>query len=207
MDWQLPDIAQSEGKLPGGRDLDRAAQFSGLYQRHCDAVLRHALRRTDPETARDVAAETFLIAWRRLDVVPADDTRARPWLYGVARKVLANAERSRHRAEHLTARLRQERWSSTAADAAGFVAETSQLTEALATLTETDQEALRLVGWEELDLAGAAQAMGCSRGAMAVRLHRARRRLESALEVVADDEPRPATDWPASHRRISQETR
>jgi RNA polymerase sigma-70 factor, ECF subfamily len=187
--------------------LDRAAEFSGLYQQHYDTVLRYALRRTDPETARDVAAETFLIAWRRLDVVPADEANVRPWLYGVARKVLANAERSRHRAENLTMRLRQERWSTTAADAAGVVTETSRLTEALATLTETDQEALRLVGWEELDLAGAAQAMGCSRGAMAVRLHRARRRLESALAVVADDEPRPATDWPASHRRISQETR
>jgi len=207
MDGRLPDIAQSEGKLPGGRELDRAAQFSGLYQRHCDAVLRYALRRTDPETARDVAAETFLIAWRRLDVVPADDTNVRPWLYGVARKVLANAERSRRRTENLTARLQQERPTASAADAASVVAETSLLTEALATLTETDQEALRLVGWEELDLAGAAEAMGCSRGAMAVRLHRARRRLERALEVVADDEPRLATDWPASHRRISQETR
>jgi RNA polymerase sigma-70 factor, ECF subfamily len=121
--------------------------------------------------------------------------------------VLANAERSQRRAENLTGRLRQERQNASAADAAGVVAETSRLTAALATLTEADQEALRLVGWEELDLAGAALTMGCSRGAMAVRLHRARRRLERALEAVADDEPRPAAGWPASHRRISQETR
>lgn len=207
MDWQLPDIAQSEGKLPGGRELDRAAQFSALYQRHCDAVLRYALRRTDPETARDVTAETFLVAWRRLDVVPPEDTDARPWLYGVARRVLANAERSRRRTENLTARLHQEHRTASAADAAVVVAETSRLAAALATLTETDQEVLRLVGWEELDLASAAVAMGCSRGAMAVRLHRARRRLERALEVVADNEPAPAMGWPASQRRISQETR
>jgi RNA polymerase sigma factor (sigma-70 family) len=187
--------------------VDPTARFIALYQRQYDAVLRYALRRTDPETARDVAAETFLIAWRRLDIVPADDTHACPWLYGVARRVLANAERSRRRAENLTARLQQERRSASAADAAGVVAETARLTAALATLTETDQEALRLVGWEELDLAGAALAMGCSRGAMAVRLHRARRRLERALEVSADDEPRPAVGWPASHRQISQETR
>jgi RNA polymerase sigma-70 factor, ECF subfamily len=187
--------------------MDPAARFSALYQRQYDAVLRYALRRTDPETARDVVAETFLIAWRRLDVVPADDASAGPWLYGVARRVLANAERSQRRAENLTGRLRQERQNASAADAAGVVAETSRLTAALATLTEADQEALRLVGWEELDLAGAALTMGCSRGAMAVRLHRARRRLERALEAVADDEPRPAAGWPASHRRISQETR
>ena len=186
--------------------MDRAAEFSALYRRHCDAVLRYALRRTDPETARDVAAETFLIAWRRQDVVPAEDAEARPWLYGVARKVLANAERSRRRTENLTARLHQERRTASAADIASVAAETSRLAVALATLTETDQEVLRLVGWEELDLAGAALAMGCSRGTMAVRLHRARRRLERALDMVADDQPRPAAGRPASHR-ISQETR
>jgi RNA polymerase sigma-70 factor, ECF subfamily len=207
MDWHVPDIAQSEGKLPGGRELDRAAQFSALYRRHYDAVLRYALRRTDPETARDVTAETFLVAWRRLDVVPADEASAGPWLYGVARRVLANAERSQRRAESLSARLRQEPSYATACDAAGVVAENIRLTEALATLTETDQEALRLVGWEELDLDGASRAMGCSRGAMAVRLHRARRRLERALAVVADDDPRTAMGWPASHPRISEETR
>ncbi|HUA43463.1 MAG TPA: sigma-70 family RNA polymerase sigma factor [Streptosporangiaceae bacterium] len=187
--------------------MDAAARFSSLYQRQYDAVLRYALRRTDPETARDVAAETFLVAWRRLDVVPADDTRAAPWLYGVARRVLANAERARRRAENLNARLRQERPNLCPSDAAGVVADADQLTAALATLPETDQEALRLVGWEELDLAAAALAMGCSRGTMAVRLHRARRRLERALQVVTDGEPKPATGWPAPHRRITQETR
>jgi RNA polymerase sigma factor (sigma-70 family) len=187
--------------------LDPTARFTALYQSQHDAVLRYALRRTDPETARDVTAETFLVAWRRLDVVPAGDTDARPWLYGVARRVLANAERSRRRAENLTARLHQQRQNASAADAGGVVGETARLNAALATLTESDQEALRLVGWEELDLASAALAMGCSRGTMAVRLHRARRRLERALELVADDEPRPAIGWPASHRRIGQETR
>lgn len=64
--------------------MNPAEQFSDLYQGHYDAVLRYALRRTDPEAARDVAAETFLVAWRRLDVVPPDDGQVGPWLYGVA---------------------------------------------------------------------------------------------------------------------------
>src|SRR5258708_37629738 len=98
--------------------MNRAEQFSDLYQRHHEAVLRYALRGTDPETARDVAAETFLVAWRRLDVVPADSGMAGPWLYGVARRVLANAERSRLRAERLTTRLGQERRDANVPDAA-----------------------------------------------------------------------------------------
>ncbi len=184
--------------------MDRAEQFSDIYREHYEAVLRYALRRTDPETARDVAAETFLVAWRRLEAVPADSGMAGPWLYGVARRVLANITRSRLRAERLTTRLGQDRRDAYTGDAAGAIAENAGLRSALASLSELDQESLRLVGWEELDLAAAALAMGCSRATMAVRLHRARRRLEQALGT---------TDWgPVSGRttplrQISQETR
>jgi RNA polymerase sigma-70 factor (ECF subfamily) len=60
---------------------------------------------------------------------------------------------------------------------------------------------LRLVGWEELDLAGAALAMGCSRSTMAVRLHRARRRLIRALRAVEPGEPAE----PARERRTAKQ--
>jgi DNA-directed RNA polymerase specialized sigma24 family protein len=90
--------------------MDSADRFSELYRAQYEAVLRYALRRTDGETARDVAAETFLIAWRRLNAVPAP-TQLTPWPYGVARRVLANVERSQRRANRVTARLGQERGS------------------------------------------------------------------------------------------------
>jgi RNA polymerase sigma-70 factor (ECF subfamily) len=99
----------------------------------------------------------------------------------VARRVLANAERSRRRAERVTAKLSQQHRDDHVPDTAAEVTQRARLERALASLTASDQEALRLVGWEELDLAEAALAMGCSRSAMAVRLHRARRRLERAL--------------------------
>jgi RNA polymerase sigma factor (sigma-70 family) len=161
--------------------MDRSEQFSELYRTQYDAILRYAWRRTDPETARDVVAETFLVAWRRLDAVPPDQGQARPWLYGVARRVLANTERAQRRAERVTGRLGHQRRADHAPDTAAGVAERATLEQALASLTTSDQEALRLIGWEELDLAEAALAMGCSRSAMAVRLYRARRRLERAL--------------------------
>jgi RNA polymerase sigma-70 factor (ECF subfamily) len=74
-------------------------------------------------------------------------------------------------------------------------------------LSELDQEALRLVGWEELDLAAAALAMGCSRATMAVRLHRARRRLERALGSAGRAEQRPVSGRAGPLRKITQETR
>src|SRR5215469_3180717 len=187
--------------------MDRAEQFSDLYQGQYEAVLRYALRRTDPETARDVVAETFLVAWRRLDAVPAESSMAGPWLYGVARRVLANTERSRLRAERLMTRLGQEQRATNAPDAAGSIAESARLRSALATLSELDQEALRLVGWEELDLAAAALAMGCTRATMAVRLHRARRRLEQALGMADWGGSRAVSGRAGPLRKISKETR
>ena len=187
--------------------MDRAERFSELYRTQYDAVLSYAWRRTDPETARDVVAETFLVAWRRLDAVPADQGQARPWLYGVARRVLANAERSRRRAERVTARLSQQHRDDQAPDTAAVVTQRAGLERALASLTASDQEALRLVGWEELDLAQAALALGCSRSAMAVRLHRARRRLERALGAGDAPDGTSAARPVAPARAVSQETR
>ncbi len=53
-----------------------------------------------------MVAETFLVAWRRSADLPRDD-EVRLWLYGVARRVLANHHRSGIRRERLGERLRQ----------------------------------------------------------------------------------------------------
>jgi RNA polymerase sigma-70 factor (ECF subfamily) len=161
--------------------MDAAPEYTEFYRRRYDAVLRYAMRRSDPETAMDVTAETFLVAWRRRSAIPACPGQEEPWLYAIARRVLANAARSKRRAQRVSAKLGRERADAVMPDAASVFAANSRLTHALTTLSPRDQEALRLVGWEDLDLAGAAQAMGCTRSTMAVRLHRARRRLELAL--------------------------
>jgi RNA polymerase sigma-70 factor, ECF subfamily len=84
---------------PGRRlSLDeRERAFRDLYAAHFDAVLGFALRRVDrPEDAGDVTADTFLVAWRRLAHAP-QGPELRPWLYGVARRVLANHRRGERR--------------------------------------------------------------------------------------------------------------
>jgi RNA polymerase sigma-70 factor, ECF subfamily len=170
--------------------VDAEERFNALYRAHHAAVMRYAARRTDPDTARDVVAETFLVAWRKLAAVPADPSQAEPWLYGVARRVLANSERSRRRSQRVAARLWHESHDEQIPDLATAVTERQRIAQALRLLPEPDQEALRLIGWEELDLAGAALVIGCSRSAMAVRLHRARRKLDRALCVIdTGDQP------------------
>jgi RNA polymerase sigma factor (sigma-70 family) len=171
--------------------VDPEERFTALYRAHYAAVLRYAIRRTDPDTARDVVADTFLTAWRRLADLPAIPAEVEPWLYGVARRSLANAHR---RAGRVTARLaRERRDAAPAPDPADAVAAQANLQQALRLLSERDQEALRLIGWEELDLGAAALALGCSRATMAVRLHRARRRLASAMNAT-DRAQLPADD-------------
>ena len=89
------------------RRAPRAHQerFRHVYAEHVDRVLGYALRRTDrPEDAADVVAETFLVAWRRLGDVP-EEPRTRLWLYGVARRVLANQRRGERRRTSLGERL------------------------------------------------------------------------------------------------------
>jgi RNA polymerase sigma-70 factor (ECF subfamily) len=187
--------------------MDSAQQFSEFYSRHYEAVLCYAMRRCDPETARDVAADTFLVAWRRRTAVPAGPGQEEPWLYGVARRVLANTQRSQRRAQRLAAKLGRDGQAAFAPDPASIFAENARLKHALASLTAKDQEALMLIGWEDLDLAGAALAMGCTRAAMAVRLHRARRRLEEALGGAEWEIRKAPVTRQLPSRTISQETR
>jgi RNA polymerase sigma factor (sigma-70 family) len=166
---------------------DDRERFERIYRENFRAVLRFAALRIDPERAKDVAAETFLVAWRRLDDVPAEP---RAWLFGVARKVIAGQFRSETRREALDGRLRRELASSKNSDLAEAVTERDEVLAAFAGLRERDREVLRLVAWDGLTPTEAAQVLGVTRLAFTVRLHRARKRLDRALAT--DSPPLPA---------------
>ena len=80
----------------------REDRFEEMFREHYGAVRGYALRRIPGDLAQDAVAETFLVAWRRLDDFPADPL---PWLFGVARRVLANQRRSADRSSALERRL------------------------------------------------------------------------------------------------------
>jgi RNA polymerase sigma-70 factor (ECF subfamily) len=156
-------------------------RLAELYAEHGRDVLAYALRRAPgPEDAADVVAETFLIAWRRLRDVPTGED-ARLWLYGVARRVLANQRRGEHRRLRLGERLRTELPAMVAEQAAPSGERSAVLT-ALSGLDEADRELLLLVGWEGLEPAQPARVVGGSAVAVRSRLHRARRRLRLAMD-------------------------
>jgi len=161
-------------------------RFTDLFERTHAALLAYAVRRVaEPRDAADVIAETFLIAWRRLDQVPGGESE-RPWLFGVARKVLSNHNRGTRRRDAMVSRLRAD-----LADVAPAPSEPSVLGRALSRLNADDRELLLLLAWDGLSQEQAALALGISHSALRVRLHRARNRLRTHLadEQVAIDSP------------------
>jgi RNA polymerase sigma factor (sigma-70 family) len=162
-------------------ERSREDRFEELFREHYGAVRGYALRRAPGDLAQDAVSETFLVAWRRLDDVPAD---ALPWLYGVARRVLANQRRSADRGSALERRLAATAGAMGSSDPGENAGEGEVLRTALARLSERDREALILVAWHELSGARAARAAGCTRAAFAVRLHRARARLAAQLDLL-----------------------
>jgi RNA polymerase sigma-70 factor, ECF subfamily len=168
---------------------DRArAAFEQLFRETRADLLAYALRRSPTaEDAADVLAETYLIAWRRLERVPSGE-EARLWLFGVARKLLLKGAGRRRSRDRLVERLARELRVS---GRVGRPAEDESLEtarRALASLPSRDREILTLTAWEGLTPKEIAAVTGMSANIVRVRLHRARKRLMRQL-----NRPRPTT--------------
>ena len=178
--------------------------FETLSHKHADSVLAYALRRSNADTAEEVVAETFAIAWRRLGDIPEP---ALPWLLGVARRVLANSRRSSSRRDALAARLVGQP-SASFADPTGEIDVRLSAYAALEQLSPAEREAIELLAWEGLTSAEAAEVLGCSRRVFAVRVHRGRRRLRrylsDALDPMEPDGPIPPSAGPPGIRSTSK---
>ncbi|WP_433350664.1 RNA polymerase sigma factor [Micromonospora sp. CA-111912] len=179
--------------------MDASERFTELYARHHGDVRRYVARRVVGSDVGDVVAEIFLVAWRRLCDVPAES--ALPWLYGVARLVLANEVRGRRRWRELTLRVAAELDQPVVADHADEVISQRDIAVAFDQVPDADREVLRLVAWEHLTAAEAAIVLGCSRATFAMRLMRARRRFRSQLGVVGVETGRTPQTAPSMSNR------
>jgi RNA polymerase sigma-70 factor (ECF subfamily) len=158
-------------------DADRRTVIDEWFRRYADRVFAYLLHRADRATAQDVLQEVFVTAFVKADQLPDPPLG---WLFGTGRRLLANRYRGRRRHDRLIDRLIDD--ASSESDA-----ETAELklafAETLAGLPQADREVLTLTGWYELTPAQAAEALGCTPSAYAVRLHRARKRLAAALDA------------------------
>lgn len=178
-------------------------RFTELYELAYRPLLGYVLRRVDqPADAADVLAEVFLVAWRRLDEVPGGD-EGRLWLFGVARRTIANHRRGVRRREAATERLRAEFASMIAQVPDSRGPEEPLVASALERLSEDDREVLTLTVWEGLSSPDIARVLGLKPATVRVRLHRARGRLRAELQTA----PELGIDRPAPHAIVEHATR
>ena len=97
----------TDDQLLSARD---AASFELFYCRHVESVLGFFARRTrDPELAADLCAETFAAALAGRHRFRPEAGAATAWLYGIASKKLADAQRRGYAEQRARRRLGMER--------------------------------------------------------------------------------------------------
>jgi RNA polymerase sigma-70 factor (ECF subfamily) len=164
---------------------DEQAQFEALFLETRAPLLAYLIRRAPSEDAADLLAEVYLIAWRRRADLPPGDER-RLWLYGVARRLLAEHHRSAwKRVDAETGTDDSNPPDSPLDDDRRGEA----VRHALESLSDLDRELVTLTTWERLSPADAARVVGITAGTARVRLHRARARLarHPRLQALLED--------------------
>lgn len=160
-------------------DVDRLA-FTEFADRQGPAVLGYLTRRVAiTEDAADLLSEVLLTAWRRWDTVPRppDD---RPWLFVVARNVLANHDRSTRRRDTATRALAQT-LGRLGADVPEPSATVLDVRAAINSLQALDREILTLTVWDGLTSAEVATVVGLPSSTVRARLARARAQVKARL--------------------------
>ena len=162
---------------------EREQRFREIYDAAYVDLLSFVRRRVHPTHAEDVVGDVMLVAWRRLDEVPADLSAARAWLFGVARKTLQNTRRRDNRHDAVAVRLAEVRLAEVRhgpADAGqhpDLVAHRVDIAAAWPLLSALHQEAIALSVLDGLTAPEAAAVLGISSTAFRLRLSRARRTL------------------------------
>lgn len=168
---------------------DSEGRFRAVFESTYPAVARYARHRTlSGADAEDLVAETYEVAWRRLDMVP-DDDGALPWLLAVARNLLRNRRRKQLRERGLLERLGPPQEDASEIPMVSW----EDIRRALDRLSDEDRELILLIAWDDLAPAEAAVVLGLTPGAARTRLHRARGRMARLLGIETDLQRSPSS--------------
>jgi RNA polymerase sigma factor (sigma-70 family) len=176
------------------RSLDHPPAFAELFERHARMVGAFAARRIGQDAAEDVLSETFLVAFRRRSAFDPTWDSARPWLLGIASRLMKkhrgreavqwrSLEASAQREEHVT-----EDPSYAAAERADAEASIRALAPRIAALAARDRDTLLLYAWGDLTYQEIGRALGIPTGTVRSRLNRVRRQLSAGDSPAAAPE-------------------
>ncbi|WP_256728695.1 RNA polymerase sigma factor [Microbacterium oleivorans] len=173
------------------RSANEPSAFALLFDRHAPAIYRYAVQRLEEGSAEDVMSETFLVAFEKRAAYDLAIVDARPWLFGIATRLMRKRVRLEARAwkgmvADLAAQLSPDMIEQAGArlDAARL---TRRLASALRGLPASDRDTLLLYAWGDLDYAGISRALDVPIGTVRSRLNRARRILRTAAGTTDPD--------------------
>jgi RNA polymerase sigma-70 factor (ECF subfamily) len=170
------------------RSLREPEHFTAIYDRHFTAVYRYVAGRLGPQAADDLAAETFLVAFRKRSAFDPRRGALRPWLFGIATNLVAQHKRDETRRYRALARAGAEP-PTTAGHEDRVVrlvaAEGMQprLARALASLSQAERDVVLLVALSDFAHDEVAEALDIPYGTVGSRLSRARKKLRAALDL------------------------
>jgi RNA polymerase sigma factor (sigma-70 family) len=180
---------RTSGEVGDGASISRSLTapeaFGPVFDRHFAAIHRYLARRIGRERADDLAAQTFTVAFERRAMFRLEADDARPWLYGIATKLLANERRNEQRSLRVLARLSGGLDDIGGAAGSDAVEVDAALAGALANLDPAQRDVLLLHAWGELSYEQIADALRIPVGTVRSRLSRARATLRAELETVA----------------------
>ena len=174
-------------ELPDAELLRRSrrssAAFRVVYDRHAQRLNAFLSRRTgDPAAAFELTAETFAAAWLSRDRFVDRGEGAAPWLFGIARNVLASSIRD--------ASIRDDSRRRFGLDAAAgvgaprdewLVGFDEDLAAALADLPDEQRAVIEMRVLDGRPYAEVAEGLAITPGAARVRAHRGLTSLRAAL--------------------------
>ena len=179
-----PGGAASDADLIA-RSLREPGCFAAIYDRHAGVILRYVHARLGPDLAEDVTAEAFLAAFRRRASYDTARADARPWLYGIAIRLIGKHRRaeSRYRAmlRALPPGVPEEDFGDRSTERVAAAQLRPCLVEVLDGLPGQDRELLLLIAWAGLTYEQAAHALGLTTSAVRSRLNRIRVRTRQQL--------------------------
>lgn len=180
----IPDVSTDSEIIR--RSIESPAVFAELYERHARVVGAFAARRVGYDAAEDILSETFLVAFRRRRDFDGSWESARPWLLGIASRLIRKhrgTEAAQWRAFAAAARDAGQTTDG-AIDAAGSrtdaAADVRALSPRIGALAPRDRETLLLYAWGDLTYEQIAVAQGIPVGTVRSRLNRVRRKLAPA---------------------------
>ena len=172
------------------RSIDQPPAFAEIFERHARVIGAFAARRVGPDAAQDVLSETFLVAFRRRSTFDTSWESARPWLFGIASRVLKKhraKEAAQWRSASASAR-RMDHFTDGAVDASAermdAAASVLTLTPRIAALSRRDRDTLLLYAWGDLTYEDVGRALGVPTGTVRSRLNRVRRLLAAGAAGV-----------------------